>query len=185
MAIRPSQPDPQARANLRSEVAAPGFAQLERLPWPQSLGQPSATLQQLLGSEVLAVDLEQVEDAEDDRIGGHLLAGRSRDPQSLLKPAEGRLVAVEGHHFAVEQQLARPLGRQRGIDLRVGAAEVLAVARLEPDLVAGLARDAALAVEFALQQPVLAEIAAIGQSGEHQGNRHTRSTVEWSTVEEV
>src|SRR6267142_7129331 len=58
------------------------------------------------------------------------------------------------------------------MDLGVGPGQVLAGARLEPDVAAGLACHAALAVEFALQEPVVTEVATVGQCRQHQREWH-------------
>ena len=52
--------------------------------------------------EIVAVDGDEVEDAEDNRVGGHPLGRRLADTQALLEPAERRLLAVECDHLAVE-----------------------------------------------------------------------------------
>src|SRR5205823_4713465 len=85
---------------------------------------------------------------------------------------ERRLLPVEGDHLPVEQQIPRLLRRDRRAYLRIGARELLAGARLEPHLVTGFAREAALTVELALEQPVLAELASVAQRRQHRLERH-------------
>src|SRR2546425_11699144 len=53
-----------------------------------------AVLKEGAVGEILVVDLEDVEDAVDDRIRGHVLWRGIRDAEALLKPAERRLIAV-------------------------------------------------------------------------------------------
>ena len=161
------QPLPARPARLREpplRVVAPRFAELQRRARPDRLRQPRAALEQRPISEIVAVELEQVKDAEDDRIRGHALRRGVRDPEALLEPAERRLLPVERDHLAVEQELPVSAGSATArADLGVGAGEVLGRARLEPHLAAVLARDAALTVELALEQPVVAEVATVGQ----------------------
>ena len=170
------QPLPARPARLREpplRVVAPRLAELQRRARPECLRQPRAALEQRPISEIVAVELEQVKHAEHDRIRGHPLAERVRDPEALLEPAERRLLPVERDHLAVEQKLPASLrSATAAADLGVGAGEVLRRARLQPHLAAILARDAALAIELALQQPVLAEVAAVGQGRKHQQGRH-------------
>ena len=102
------------------------------------------------------------------------------DPQLLLQAAEGRLHAVVSDKLAVQQQPIGALGRERSSDLGIGAREILTGAGLEPDCLAFLEGNTALAVELAFQQPAVAEIAAIGQRRQHHPDRnHISSRLEW------
>ena len=145
---------------------------LQRRTRPDRLGQPGPALDERPAGEILPVDLQQVEDAVDDRVLGHLLGGRPAGPEALLESGEGRLVAVEGHHLAIEQEVPGGLGGHRRADLGVGGGQILAGTGLEPHCAPSLSCHAALTVELALQQPVAVEIAAIGQGGEHEGDHH-------------
>jgi hypothetical protein len=64
------------------------------------------------------------------------------------------------------------LSRHSGADLGVGGVEILAGTRLESHVAVHFACDAALTVELALQQPIVAEIASIGQRRQHKRDRH-------------
>src|SRR5262249_45293871 len=70
----PARPACLGEATLR--VAAPRFAHLQPDARPQRLRQPGAALAQRPTGEVLAVELEQVEDAVDDRELGYEIGGR-------------------------------------------------------------------------------------------------------------
>ena len=111
---------------------------------PRSAGSPlpagRAALEERPAGKVLAVDLEEAEDAVDDRVRGDLPWRGRGGPEALLEPAEGRLPAVVRDHLAVEQEVPCPLRRHRGTDLGVGNGEVLAGSRLEPHVVAVFAR---------------------------------------------
>lgn len=131
-----------------------------------------AALAQGPAGEIFAVELEHVEHAIEDRVGGHPLRRWPGDPETLLQPAEGRLLAVVGDQLAVDQHLPRPLVRHRCANLRVGAGQVFAGARLQAHRAAFLARRTALAVELSLEQPLLPEIATIGQRRQHQRDWH-------------
>src|SRR6202007_772989 len=75
-------------------------------------------------------------------------------------------------HLAVEQKPPVLLARDRFAHLRVSAGEILGCARLQPHLAAVLVRDAALAIELALEQPVRPELATVGEGRQHQRERH-------------
>ena len=171
--MSPSQPDRQATANRRLRVVAPGLGVLQCRARPDRLRQPSAALDEWPDGQILAVELQKVEDAVDDRVLGQLLGRRPGDPEALLKSGEGRLVTVVRHHLAVEQEIPGLLSRHSAADLGVGAGEILAGARLESHDVAHFACDAALTVELALEQPIVAEVATVGQGGQHQRDCHT------------
>ena len=135
-------------------------------------GEPCAALDERQLREIRAVDLQQVEDAVDDRMRRDQGGRGAGCPETLLEPAERGLVAVERDDLAIEQQGAARLGQDGVADLGVRARQIVSGARLEPHHVAVLARDAALAVELPLEQPVVAELAAIGQGREHELRRH-------------
>jgi len=86
--------------------------------------------------------------------------------------------SVAHRRTAIRASPARAAGRRgRGASPRctrsgVGAGEVRGRARLEPHLDAALARDAALTIELALEQPVVSEVATVGQGRQHQRDRH-------------
>ena len=88
---------------------------------PDRPRQPGAALEEWPVGEILSVELQQVEDAVDDRVLGHLLWRRPGNPETLLESGEGRLVTVVGHHLAVEQEVPGALSRHSGADLGVGA----------------------------------------------------------------
>jgi hypothetical protein len=115
--------------------------------------------------EILPIHFWEVEDAVDNRALGHLLWRRAADSETLLEPGEGRLVTVVRHHLAVEQETPGALGRHCGADLGVGRGEILAGTRLKSHVAAHFACDTALTVELALQEPIVAEIATVGQRG--------------------
>ena len=153
-------------------VVVPGLGVLQRRARPDGRGQPAPTLDQGPVGEILPVHLEEVEDAIDHRVLRHLLRGRNGNPEALLEPGERCLVTVVGHHLTVEQEVPGALSRHRSPHLGVGAGEILAGTRLESHIAALFAGDAALTVELALQYPVIAEFAAIGQRGQHEGDHH-------------
>jgi hypothetical protein len=153
-------------------VAAPRFAQLQCRTRPDCLRQPRPAVEEREFGEILTVELDQVEDVVDDRVVGHELRRGRADPEALLQPAEGGLLALVGDHLSVEQKVSRLLGCRRGKHLGVGAGEVLAGAGLEPQLAAILAGDAALTVELPLEQKVVAEVATLGQGRQHQRDWH-------------
>ena len=121
---------------------------------------------------MVAVGFEKIEDAVHNRVHRGQLHRGFAHPEALLEPAEGRLFTGVRHHLAVEQNRPGPLRGHSDTNLRVGARQVLAGARLEPHLAALLARNAALAVELALQEPVVAKITTLGEGGQHQRGRH-------------
>ena len=182
LAIRPSQPARHASANRRSESSRHASVSCSAASGRIASAQAFAALEQRPAGEILAVDREEVEDAVDDRVRGHLLRGGPGGAETLLEPAERGLLAVVGDDLAVDQQLARSLVRQRVPHLGVGAGQILAGARLEPHLAAVLVRDAALAVELALEQPVVAEVAAVRQGRQHQRYRHPGILPRWKTT---
>jgi hypothetical protein len=153
-------------------IPTPGFGELHCWAQPDRPRQPGAALKEGAVHQVLAVDLEEVEDAVDDRIRGHVLWRGIRDAEALLEPAERRLIAVVRDHLAVEYKVSDPPGRQRRTDLGVGAGEVLPGARFEPHVGAVFGGRAALAVKLALQLPIAAEVAAVGEGREHHRDRH-------------
>ena len=161
---RPARPS-RIRLEQRPSVKTASVSWIRQAP----SGVPAT---EWMVAEILPVDLQQVEDAVDDRVLGHLLRRRPGRPETLLESGEGRLVAVVGHHLPVEQEVASGLRRHRGTYLGVGSGEILAGTRFESHVAAHFACDAALAVELALQQPVVAEVATVGQRRQHQRHRH-------------
>ena len=103
-----------------------------------------------------------------------MVCGGVRHPEALLEPTERCLLPVVRDDLAVQEDVPSPLGGHRRSDLGVGAGEVPTGARLQPHLAAVAARDAALAVELALEQPVVTELATVGQRRQHQSDRHAR-----------
>src|SRR5271166_645826 len=153
-------------------IAMPGLAQLQAISRAHRSRQPGTALAERPRAEILALDLENVEGVVHDGKPLHQLARRLDHAQALLQPPEGRLAVLEGHHLTVEQKPRRTQGRHRGAHLGVCPSEALPRARPQGHVVPRLERDAALTVELALQQPLVAELATIGQGRQHQRDRH-------------
>jgi len=88
------------------------------------------------------------------------------DSQALLQPGEPGLAAVERDDLPVDNEAVGLLGRQGLRDLGVGAGVLLLVAGHQPDLAAGLERQAPLAVELALEDPRRVGEPVLGESGQ-------------------
>src|SRR4051794_9983257 len=107
-------------------------------------------------ADVAAVEPDDVEDVEEHR---HATVA------ALGKPREARLRAVEGDDLAVDREPVARLRLERGHELGIAAVERQIVAREQPDARARPDRDAADAVELALEDPVRVAEALVGQDG--------------------
>jgi len=104
------------------------------------------------------VDLQEVKHAVDTGYAA-IAGGRGGGAEALLKPAERRLLTlVRDHSPSSRNPRARVC---QGSRTRGTRREVLTGARLEPHVAAPFARNAALAVELALEQPVATEVATV------------------------
>ena len=82
------------------------------------------------------------------------------------------VVTVVCHHLVVEYEVAGLLTCHCGADLGVGAGEIFASAQLKYHIATRFACDAALTVELALEQPIVAEVATVGQCSQHERDHH-------------
>ena len=104
------QPLPAGAAGLREATlrpVAPGLTDPQPLRRPDRLLEPGAALDQRPRGEILFACFEEVEDAVDDRGRFDQCRRRVRDAESVLQPAEGRLLAVEHDDLAVQQEPVR------------------------------------------------------------------------------
>ncbi len=174
LAISPSQPGLARFVKPPLSVASPGFGELQGRARPECPRQSGATLFERPVGQAFPVDLQNIEDAVDHRVRCKLLRRGCGRAEALLQPAERCLVSVVRDHLTVKQELACALRDQGSAHFGIRAGEVFAGARLEPHITAPFTRNAALAVELALEQPVAIEIATVRQGRQHQRHRHSR-----------
>jgi hypothetical protein len=138
---------------VRLAVAVPVLGESQRAAERQQIAQHQLALEQGPGAYVMAVGPQHVEQVD---VHGHLGAQRRRriaDSEPALQPGEAGLFAVECHDLAVHDEVGVVLGVQRLGDLRIGAGDVLLVPGHQPQPLAVPVRQAALAVELALEDP--------------------------------
>src|SRR5919199_4103704 len=123
---------------------APVLRQADRVLEAQRAAQQPLAREERQGAHVEPVEPQDVEDVEEDRDA--VLA-------ALGEPREARLGAGERDDLAVDREALARLPRERARDLRVAAVEREVVARQQPHAAAVADRDAADAVELALEDP--------------------------------
>lgn len=153
----------------RDAVLHPVGGEAQRILKLDCLAQQPFTPQQWHVGGRFAVEMQQVEDVvehPDRRRPGHIGVG---DAQPALQPREARAAPLEGHHLTVEDEPRGVLGGERVDDLGVGPVERQAISRQQPHPVAVAERQAAHAVEFALEDPVGIGKPLVGQRGQRGG----------------
>ena len=116
----------------------------------QQACEPFFSIDQGSGAEILAVEVEEIEQ-EEHEAGGVAGVGRHLDHAE-----RGDAVGAHAAEFAVEIGLARRERGYRGRDLRIFVGPVKAVAGEEPHLAAVEPGMHAVAVEFDFVQPLVA-----------------------------
>ena len=105
-------------------------------------------------ADVPATGVQDVEQVVVGRRLGEQLRGGMDDAQAVLQEPEFRLALVEGHDLPVDGEVIAAAQRgQRPGDLREGGGDLVLAAGHQPHVAAAGERQAALAVQLALEDP--------------------------------
>ncbi len=150
-------------AEIRLAVTVAVGGEAERIAPVDRVLQQHLALAQWQRAQVAAGEMQQIEEvvADVDAAGPRLVG--IADLHAALQPREAGDGTLEGHDLAVEHAVAPGPASQRVDQLRVGIAELLAVAAQNPRRAAAHHRHRALAVELALENPARIGKPLIGQ----------------------
>ena len=156
---------------VRLAVVVPVLGVPQRVIERQQPGQHALALPQRQWPDIPAVGVQDVEDVVEDRHPAQQHGVGADDVDARLQQLEAGLRAVERDDLAVDDEaavalVAQSLVTQRRGDLGIVAGDLLLVAGHQPDTRIGAEREAALAVQLALEQPAGAGEPVLGQGGQ-------------------
>src|SRR6185312_29519 len=139
---------------VRLPLGVPVLGVAQRVVEGQQGAQDRLALQQRQRADVPPAGPQHVKQVVVGRHLGEQVRGGIDDAKAVLQKTEFRLALVEGDDLPVDDEVvAEMLRGQRFGDLREGAADVVLVAGHQPYLPAADERQAALAVQLALEDP--------------------------------